>query len=82
VKKDTENTADFNVQGIINPKSFLLKRWFSMPEAAVYTGFKQITLRQAVYAGELDIGQRGDRGKWYFDVFQLDQWMLANFGPY
>ena len=82
MRKDTENTANFKAQGIINPKIFLLKRWFSLSEAAIYTGFKEISLRQAVYSGELDIGQRGDRGKWYFDVLQLDNWMLANFGPY
>jgi hypothetical protein len=59
-----------------------LKRWFSLSEAAIYTGYKEITLRKAVYAGELDIGQSGPRGKWYFDVHQLDDWMLKNFGPY
>lgn len=81
-KETTENKGFTEVQGIINPPSCLLKRWFSLSEAAIYTGFKPLTLRQAVYKGELHIGQRSDRGKWYFDVHQLDNWMLAHFGPY
>jgi len=70
------------LHGICNPERFLLKRWFSLLEASVYTGYKEVTLRQAVREGELNVGQHGDRGKWYFDVFQLDEWMLKDFGPY
>ena len=68
--------------GIHNPSVFLLKRWFSLEEASVYTGFKAITLRKAVYKGELGVGQKAGRGKLYFDVYELDQWMLRDFGPY
>ena len=82
MKKATENKPDFSRQGILNPPRYLLKRWFSLSEAAIYTGYKEITLRQAVYKGELCIGQNGPRGKWYFDIFQLDDWMLKSFGPY
>jgi hypothetical protein len=82
VKKEIENTKNLMPQRTINPSGFLLKRWFSLSEAAIYTGFKEITLRKAVYARELDVGQSGPRGKWYFDVHQLDIWMLRNFGPY
>jgi hypothetical protein len=82
VKKATENNKNYESQRITNPPRFLLKRWFSLSEAATYTGFKEISLRKAVYARELDVGQSGPRGKWYFDVFQLDAWMLRNLGPY
>jgi hypothetical protein len=82
VAENTENRGFAGIQGISNPPRYLLKRWYSLWEAGIYTGFKEITLRQAVYSGELNVGQRGDRGKWYFDVFELDSFMLANFGPY
>ena len=80
--KPSENTKKFLAQRIANPPCFLLKRWFSLSEAAIYTGFSEVKLRKAVYCGELDIGQKGDRGKWYFDVCQLDSWMAKHFGPY
>ena len=80
--KPIENKKNFDSQKILNPPRYLLKRWFSLSEAAIYTRYKEITLRQAVYNGELCIGQNRARGKWYFDIFQLDEWMLKNFGPY
>ena len=82
MKKAIENNKNFDSQRILNPPRYLLKRWFSLSEAATYTGFKEITLRKAVYAGELCIGQNGSRGKWYVDIFQLDDWMLRHFGAY
>lgn len=80
--KTTENKGFAEIQGTNSPPRFLLKRWFSLSEAAIYTGFKGITLRQAVYTGELNVGQRGERGKWYLDINELDSFMLANFGQY
>jgi len=71
-----------NLQGIANPKGFLLKRWFTLAEAAIYTGYDKATLRQAVYNGDLGYSQRGPRGKWIFDVLELDKWILANFKRY
>jgi hypothetical protein len=78
----TEISQDKMEQRIKNPSCFLLKRWFSLSDAAIYTGFSEVKLRKATYSGELQIGQKGTRGKIYFDVMELDSWMLKDFGEY
>lgn len=68
-----------NLQGIKDPKGFLLKRWFTLSEAAIYTGYDKATLRQAVYDGQFGYSQKGPRGKWILDVYELDKFILSNF---
>lgn len=58
----------------------LLKRLFTVNEAAVYLGKGTDSIRQMIYSKTIPVIQKGDRGKVYLDRFDLDQWIQRNKG--
>ncbi len=68
-------------QGIIYPKGFkpypFFKRFLTLTEADFYSAQAESTIKRAVYDGDLEVIQRGERSKWILDTFDLDTWMLT-----
>lgn len=54
------------------------KRLYTIKEAATYLGRGQDSLRELIYAGELPVIQRGDRGKQWLDIEDLNSWIDHN----
>jgi len=55
-----------------------MKRFFTLPEASIYTAMGEVSIKQAYYNGLLPAIQRGKRSKLIFDVQDLDAWMLQD----
>ncbi len=54
------------------------KRLFTLKEAGIYLGRGIDSLRELIYAGELPVVQRGERGKQWLDIQDLDNWIEYN----
>lgn len=58
------------------------RKWFSVPAAAIYTGFARDTLLRALRSGELAGDQRaGRRGHWRIERDALDAWIRGEKAP-
>lgn len=58
-------------------REILLKRLYTIPEAALYLGKGTDAIREMVYSRTIPIIQRGDKGKIYLDRSDLDAWIEA-----
>ena len=56
----------------------LEKRLFTLKEAAHYLGRGLDSTRELIYGGELPVVQRGERGKCWLDIKDLDSWIDNN----
>lgn len=71
--KVSENIKDKTAQGISNPK-----RLFTISESARYLGRGVDSVREMIWAKEFRVVQKGERGKIYLDVMDLDEWIDSN----
>ena len=90
----TEKWTENNAQGITNPlvltllgddktaeklaRAVFLKRLFTVEEAAAYLGRGIDSVREMIWRHEIQIVQRGDRGKIWLDVEDLGKWIKEN----
>lgn len=56
----------------------LLKRLFTVQEAASYLGKGTDAMREMIYQRIIPVIQRGDKGKIYLDRLDLDAWIEQN----
>ncbi len=54
------------------------KRLYTIKESALYLGRGLDSMRELIYAGELPVVQKGERGKCWLDVYDLDSWIEKN----
>ena len=54
------------------------KRLYTINEAALYLGRTEWGVRELVWSRELPVIRRGQGGKQYIDVYDLDEWIEKN----
>jgi excisionase family DNA binding protein len=60
-------------QGILNPKSQIAKRLYSLPEAGVYLGRTTWAIREMVWAGKIPFIKDGRRV--LLDIQDMNKWI-------
>jgi excisionase family DNA binding protein len=73
--KAPEIAKEFEPRWIVYP---IEKRLYTIPEAAKYLCKGVDAVREMVYRREIPIIQRGERGKVYLDLLDLDAWIRTN----